>query len=71
MIIPRLLKNTNIWRSFKTTNMIRHHLKPKNLNTDILNKIYRLKCNNCQLKYVGQTGRSFKHVLRTYPGSNN
>jgi hypothetical protein len=42
--------------------MTGHHLKPKTHNTDILNKsgIYHIKCNDCQLKYVGQTNISFR-----------
>jgi hypothetical protein len=39
-----------------------HHLKPRLPKTDIYNQsgIYQLKCNDCSLKYIGQTGRTFK-----------
>jgi hypothetical protein len=54
-------KNKQKWATFTYTGietriMIRHHLKPENLNSDIC----QLKCNDCQLKFVGCTGRSFR-----------
>jgi hypothetical protein len=56
--ITKLLKNTNIRISFKTTNTIKKHLKPRQHISDIYNEsgIYQL----CPLKYVGQTGRNFR-----------
>jgi hypothetical protein len=74
----RLFKNTNIQTSFKTINTIRHHLKPKNINIDIFNKsrIYQLKCNDSQLKYIEQTIRSFwtcfkQHIQAVRPKKPN
>jgi hypothetical protein len=48
--------------SFRTTNTIQNHLKPKEKTIDAYNQsgVYQLKCNDCPLKYVGQTGRIFK-----------
>jgi ribosomal protein S25 len=72
--ITRLFKNTDIQIAYRTKNTIQNHLKPKNHTTDIYNRsgIYELKCEGCQLKYIGQTGRNFKtryrehiHAIRT------
>jgi hypothetical protein len=55
--VTKLFKNTNISIAYKTNNTIKNHLKP------MLPKnryIYQLKCNNCALKYIGQTGHTFK-----------
>jgi hypothetical protein len=42
--------------------MIKNYLKPIEHIKDTFNKIgiYQLKCNNCPMKYVGQTGRNFR-----------
>jgi hypothetical protein len=74
-MITRSFKNTNIGIAFKTNNTIKKHLKPKNQITDIHQKsgVYQLKCNECPLRYIAQTGHMFKdryreHILaiRTY-----
>jgi hypothetical protein len=60
--ITKLFRNTNLKIAYKTTNTIKHHLKPKTPATDIYNKngVYQLKCNECPMKYLGQTGRTFR-----------
>jgi hypothetical protein len=72
--ITQLFKNTNIHIAYKTNNTIRKHLQPKTQNQDKYGHsgIYEIKCNTCQLKYIGQTGRSFRkrhkehiHAIRT------
>jgi hypothetical protein len=60
--ITKLFRKTNLKIAYRTTNTIKHHLKPKNQITDIYNKsgVYQLKCNECPIKYIGQTGRTSK-----------
>ena len=63
--ITKLFKNTNLKISFKTENAIAKLLTQNNKNTNF-NKfhksgIYQLKCQGCNKKYIGQTGRPF-HV---------
>jgi hypothetical protein len=52
--------------AFKTSNTIGKHLKPRNMRTDMdrNNGIYQLTCQDCPMKYVGQTGRTCKAVYR-------
>jgi hypothetical protein len=61
-IITRSFKNTNVGIAFKSSNIIKNHVKLTNQIIDIYQKcgVYQLKCNECPLKYIGQTGRSFK-----------
>jgi hypothetical protein len=58
--ITNLFRNTNIKVAYKTTNTTGHLLKPKNPSEDIYNMsgIYQLQCDECPLKYIGQTGRT-------------
>jgi hypothetical protein len=60
--ITRLFKNTDIRIAYKTKNTIQSHLQPKRHIPDKYNSssIYQIKCNSCQLKYIGQTGRNFR-----------
>jgi hypothetical protein len=60
--ITRLFKNTNIRTAYETKNTIQNHLQPKKHDIDKYNHsgIYQIKCNSCQLKYIGQTGRNFR-----------
>jgi hypothetical protein len=64
--ITKIFKNTNIRIAYKTNNTIKklltHHTQ--NCSTPITNKfnksgIYQLICPDCNMKYIGQTGRSF------------
>jgi hypothetical protein len=61
-VITRLFRNTNIHIAYKTNNTLQKHLQIKNIDPDKYNNsgIYEIKCNSCQLKYIGQTGRNFK-----------
>jgi hypothetical protein len=67
-IITNLFQNTNIKIAYKTTNTIGHLLKPKNPPADIYNMsgIYQLQCGECPLKYIRQTGRTFKACYREH-----
>jgi hypothetical protein len=66
--ITNLFQNTNIKIAYKTTNSIGHILKPKKPPVDIYNMsgIYQLQCGECPLKYIGQTGRTFKARYREH-----
>jgi hypothetical protein len=57
--ITKLLSNTNLRRAFKTTNRTGNHLEQREGTTDTYNQSgsYQLKCNECPLKYMGQTGQ--------------
>jgi hypothetical protein len=61
--IAKLFKNTKVKTAFRTNNTIKRILKPKP-QIELGNKynspgVYKLKCNDCHLQYIGQTGRSF------------
>jgi hypothetical protein len=66
--ITRLLKNINLRIAYKTRNTVQNHLRPRDNTTDIYSKsgIYQMKCNSCQRKYVGQTGRNFRTRCREH-----
>jgi hypothetical protein len=61
-MIIKLFKNTDIRIAFKTTNITKNHLKPREQTTDIYNQsgVYQLKCNECPLRYVRQMGHTIK-----------
>jgi hypothetical protein len=67
-IITNLFQSTNIKFAFKTTNTIQRHLRAKGTPRDIYNQsgIYRLQCGECPLKYVRQTGRTFRERYREH-----
>jgi hypothetical protein len=47
--------------AFRTRNTIQNILKPQpQIDKYSRSGIYQLKCLDCPLKYVGQTGRAFK-----------
>jgi hypothetical protein len=60
--IARLFRNTNLWIGCITKNTIQYQLQPRKPNADKYSKsgIYQLSCNECPLKYIGQTGRNFR-----------
>jgi hypothetical protein len=66
--ITRLFKNTNIRIAYKTKNTIQNHLQPRKHDTNKYNNsgIYQVKCNSCQLRYIGQTDRNIKSTYRQY-----
>jgi hypothetical protein len=47
--------------AFRTNNTIMQHLRIKQRTTDKYNLfgVYKMNFGNCELKYVGQTGRTF------------
>jgi len=52
-----LFKGSNIKIAFRTTNTIQKQLSKNSHNQQNPNGIYSLKCNTCNKKYVGQSGR--------------
>jgi hypothetical protein len=63
--ITKIFKNTNLKIAFKTTNTVQNHLcylKEPNHRKDPYHNsgIYQLTCKECNQKYIGQTGRTFK-----------
>jgi hypothetical protein len=47
--------------AYRTTNNIQKHVQQKQQKNNVYEHsgIYRLKCKDCPLEYIGQTGRSF------------
>jgi hypothetical protein len=60
--MTRLFRNTDIRIAYRTNITIQNYLQIKDQNPDKYNRsgIYEMKCNSCQLKYVGQTDRNFR-----------
>jgi hypothetical protein len=61
--ITKLFKETEINIAFKTNNTIKRIIKT-NPHIEHKNRynspgIYKLKCKDCPLQYIGKTGRSF------------
>jgi arginyl-tRNA--protein-N-Asp/Glu arginylyltransferase len=68
--ITKLFKNTKVKTAFRTNNIIKRILKPKP-QIEHGNKynspgVYKLKCNDCHLQYIGQTGRSFLTIYKEH-----
>jgi hypothetical protein len=59
--ITKLFKNTNVKPSFRTTNTLKKHLLPKQRTKEKFDNsgVYKLKCGECPLQYIGQTGHTF------------
>jgi hypothetical protein len=61
--ITKLFKDTEIKVAFRRDNTIKRILETKppieNNNKYSSPGIYKLKCKDCPLQYIGQTGRSF------------
>jgi len=55
--ITDLFKGSNVKTAFRTTNTIQKQLSKNPHNQQNPSGIYSLKCNSCNKKYVGQTGR--------------
>jgi predicted GIY-YIG superfamily endonuclease len=66
--VTNIFGNTNLKISYKTTNKSGHHLKPRVDSRDIYNQsgIHQLQCSECPLKYIGQTGRTFRVRYREH-----
>jgi hypothetical protein len=76
--IIKIFKNTQPSVGFRTQNIINNILK-HHAQTDKYNNsgIHQMKCLNYPLKYVGQTGRSFRvrykediHAIRSSSGNS-
>jgi hypothetical protein len=58
--ITKLFKDTKLKIAYRTQNTIQNILKPQSTIEKYNNSgIYLMKCNECPLKYIGQTGRNF------------
>jgi hypothetical protein len=73
--ITKLFKETQIGIAFRTRNTVQNVVKPcTQIDRHGRNGVYRMKCMDCQLKYVGLTGRTFyiryKEQIQTI-GNNN
>lgn len=64
----------NIQISFRTTNTIQKLLRPRT-QTHNGGKtgvgLYRLVCNDCEMYYIGQTGRTFLHRYKEHLPKNS
>jgi hypothetical protein len=75
--ITKLFRDTTLKIAFRTKNTIHNILKPQP-QIDKYNKsgIYQMKCKDCPMKYIGQTGRTFntrykEHIYDIKSNSNN
>jgi hypothetical protein len=61
-MITKLFQNINLKVAFRTNNTIKQHVKIREKTTDTysLSGVYQLTCGECPLKYIGQTGRTFR-----------
>jgi hypothetical protein len=72
--ITKLFKNTQLRVAFHTqdtiNNILKHHAQTDKYN---ISGIYQMKCLDCPLKYVGQTGRTFnvRHKAHTHAIRSN
>jgi hypothetical protein len=65
--IAKLFKETNIKIAFRTKNTIQNLVKPRLQQDEYENSgVYQIKFMDCPLKYIGQTGRSFKTIYKEY-----
>jgi chromosome condensin MukBEF complex kleisin-like MukF subunit len=59
--IAKIFKETNIKIAFRTKNTIQNLVKPRLQQDECENSgVYQMRCMDCPLKYIGQTGRTFK-----------
>jgi hypothetical protein len=56
--ITKLFKDTNIKIAYKTRNTIQNLTKQHIQSEKYNSGIYQLKCQDCPIKYIGQTGRA-------------
>jgi hypothetical protein len=65
--VTNLFRDTNIKFTFRTRNTIQDILRPRpQIDKHNRGGIYRMKCMDCPLKYVGQTGRTFNTRYKEY-----
>ena len=71
--ITNLFKQTELKIAFKATNTIQQQITEKQALSNP-SRVYKLKCNTCNMVYVGQSGRAistwYKEYIR-YIKSNN
>jgi hypothetical protein len=73
-ILNKNLKKQGIIASTKTNNNIGRVLTAKNKSNSKFDRtgINKIKCTDCSMFYVGQTGRSFNTRLKEHlPKTNN
>jgi hypothetical protein len=60
--VTNILRKAGIKIAFSTKHTINNLLKQKQVNNNIFDNsgIYQLECKECDKKYIGQTGPSFK-----------
>jgi hypothetical protein len=60
--ITNLFRRTNLRMAYRTNSKIKELLKQEQVKPDIYNQsgIYQIQCGECPLKYIGQTGRTFR-----------
>lgn len=72
--IEQYLRKTNIKIGFQTKNSLRsrlrHTIGPKN-NKFTNSGVYKIKCNDCESYYVGQTGRPFETRYKEHVSVHN
>ncbi len=68
--VTKIFKQTNVKIAFKTKNTIERLLRHRKTSTqdDCFGKsgVYKLTCPDCNMTYVGQTGRSFRTRFREH-----
>jgi hypothetical protein len=67
--LTNLFKHANINVTFKNTNTVQQYTKPKTLNKNQdynMSGIYKLTCNTCKMKYIGQTSRNLNQRYREH-----
>jgi hypothetical protein len=74
--VTNFFKGTDIQVSFRENNTIRHIIKIRTNNTSICmcSGIYQLQYHNCNLSYIGKTGRYLEPGYKEHVGyitSNN
>jgi hypothetical protein len=60
--ITNIFRNTNLNITYRVSNTAQNLLKPHKRDNDTYanSGIYSIKCNTCNKRYIGQTGRSLK-----------
>ena len=67
--VTKLYRHTNFRIAYKTHNIIgklHHRYSPRNGDHFQNSGIYQLTCADCDMKYIGQTGRSFRMRFREH-----
>jgi hypothetical protein len=67
-IFTKLFRKTELGIALRTANTMKQHLGVKEKMTDTYNftGVYIMDCRDCPLKYVGQTGRTFRTRYRDH-----